>query len=143
MNDLPTLDVLVACDDLVLNKYDGKYHLHGLFTNVWAESFPCTQYKIAIYGRLRDVWKDLPIFVSVNRPSQEGEYGSAIVVQQMTIPGDKNRETGNGIKEFGGHLQGLQFPAPGRYMIVVATAEEVIGHTVINVGKVERKFTGG
>ncbi len=139
MPDVPSVDALVLADNVILDKMTGKYSCIGIFKCFWTDQFPVVMPGMSIWGRLNDVWENLHMYLSVNRPSPEGEYGSAIAVQEIDIPGDKGRKDGNGFKEFGGRLVGLQFQKPGRHMVVVATADQVLGYTVFDVGRLETR----
>ena len=50
----PTVQALLVCDAVIVDSLTGKKSLIGIFTHLWARSFPCQHPQMGVYFCLTD-----------------------------------------------------------------------------------------
>ena len=116
----PDLNAMLICDTVITDRNTGKNSVIGIFDRIWASSFPVTHPSLTVYARIIDaqgqyVFK-LELVDLTNNQTSGGGTVPPIEVPDRMIPADLVFK-----------LQGLTFPADGRYEFRLYADDNFVG----------------
>lgn len=115
-------EALLTCDGVVRDP-QGKITLYGIFDRIWAERFPTVHPSFSIFWRCR-VPGAGRLHVAIRRPDE-----STLVDLE---PAETGKETPHQIQGTYA-LLGFEFPAAGRYTLVLLYNGKELGTTVLDL----------
>ena len=123
----PSLTALLVCDMVIEDKTTNKKSLIGLFTHIWAMSFPFAHHKMGVYFCLTDAEGTYEMLLRlVNSESESenliAEAGVTVHINDML-----------GINDFGINLPVVRFPGPGRYEFQLFANKQFLGRKEFRV----------
>jgi hypothetical protein len=120
MENTPSLQAFLVCDQVIEDKANGKKSIIGTFTHIFSESFPCLHPQLGVYFCITDA---------------EGAYDFTLeliyldadqLIGKGVVPGIKINNRLD-IVDFGLMLPQIVFQGPGRYEFRLSANGKFIG----------------
>ncbi len=121
----PSLSALLVCDMVIEDKMTNKKSIIGSFTDIWAQTFPCVQPRMAVYFCLTDAEGSYDILLRLLNTDTE-----LLLAQAGFTVGIPDRFV---IQDFGVGLPPVQFPVAGRYELQIFANKEFLGRKEFRV----------
>ena len=121
----PALNAIIVCDTLIKDRDSNKRSLIGIFTHLAAPSFPAVHARLSIFARVIDAEGNYAIRIELVRLATMqiiGEGEAEVAIQ------DRLR-----YHELTFILNGLRFPAAGRYEFRLYADGVFLGHQAFEV----------
>lgn len=119
------LDAFLLCDAVARDAQSGKWILTGVFTTLWAPSFPATHPSMDAFFRLRfdPPGPSAPVPVAI---AYQGPAGTPHRLADLQVRPDRS-----GLTEGYVRLQGLRLDEPGTYRFMITVGDTAVGGTTI------------
>jgi len=115
----PSISALLVCDMVIEDTVTRKKSIIGTFTDIWAQSFPCVQPRMAVYFCLTDAEGTYDMQLKLLNAETEmllAHASFSIVIPDRLV-----------IQDFGVALPPVQFPVAGRYELQIVANKEFLG----------------
>lgn len=124
----PTIQALLVCESIIEDKASGKKSIIGIFTHLWATSFPCLQPQLGVYFCITDA---------------DGSYEFKLELAYLNtdtviVTADLSKVEINDplqICDFAVMFPPFVLPGPGRYEFRLSANGEFIGRKDFNVAQ--------
>jgi hypothetical protein len=117
LNERPTCNCVLLCDDLITSSIRQKHTLSGVFTMVLVRELPSAIGPYVLYIRVSNVYPGQPVFVSLDPPIGETLFRFRVPLPDQPDP--------LGLYTVPAVIAPFVVSAPGRYMLTVSDGEGI------------------